>query len=179
MSQQQVQGGRRLDNGSSRLTQWTSTDRLAGRYSCYAFFALAMVYVTSMLGGFIDGGGLSAPIRDPYLAVMEVLTLLLAVAIVVAFAALHAYAPASKKTLSLSALVMVALMAGITICVHFILLTVGRQADESTLPGSQCCSRGPGHRRSTHLTLRPGTSAWVSRSCSLPPYSPGATPPTG
>jgi formate/nitrite transporter FocA (FNT family) len=51
------------------------------------------------------------------------------------FAALHAYAPESKKTLSLSALVLVALMAGITICVHFIVLTVGRQANETTLPG--------------------------------------------
>ena len=30
---------------------------------------------------------------------------------------------------------LVALMAGITICVHFILLTVGRQANETTLPG--------------------------------------------
>jgi len=135
MSQQQVQVGRRMDGAGSRLTEWTSTDRLAGRYSCYVFFGLALVYVPTMVAGFIAVGGLSAPIRDPYLGFMEVLILLLTVAIVVAFAALHAYAPASKKTLSLSALVLVALMAGITICVHFVLLTVGRQADETTLPG--------------------------------------------
>jgi hypothetical protein len=60
----------------------------------------------------------SAPIRDPYQAVMELLIFPSAVALVVAFAALHAYAPAPKKTQSLSALVLVALMAGITICVQ-------------------------------------------------------------
>ena len=52
-----------------------------------------------------------------------------------AFAALHANAPASCKTLSLSALVLVGLTSGITLCVHFIVLTVGRQASEATLPG--------------------------------------------
>jgi hypothetical protein len=67
---------------------------------------------------------------------MELLILGLAPALVVAFAALHAYAPASKKILSHSALVLVALMAGITISVHFMALTVGRQVNEAKLPFS-------------------------------------------
>jgi hypothetical protein len=66
---------------------------------------------------------------------MELMLRLLAPALVVAFAALYRYASPSGKTLSLSALVLVALMAGITICVHFVVLTVGRQANETTLPG--------------------------------------------
>jgi hypothetical protein len=66
---------------------------------------------------------------------MELLILPLGVALIVAFAALHAYAPASKKTLSFSALLLVALTTGLTTCVHFVLLTVGRQASEATLPG--------------------------------------------
>ena len=41
----------------------------------------------------------------------------------------------ARKTLSRSAFTLVALMAGITICVHFLALTVGRQASETTLPG--------------------------------------------
>ena len=61
MSQQQVQVGRRMDGAGSRLTEWTSTDRLAGRYSCYVFFALALVYVPTMVAGFIAVGGLGAP----------------------------------------------------------------------------------------------------------------------
>jgi hypothetical protein len=116
-------------------TEWTSMDRLLGKCSCYIVFGLALAYVPTMAAGFAAAGSLSAPIGDPYLAVMEVLILLLAVALVVAFAAVHAYAPAFKKTLSLSALVLVALTAGMTICVHFVVLTVGRQANETTLPG--------------------------------------------
>lgn len=116
-------------------TQWTSMDRLVGQWSCYLVFGLGLAYVPTTAAGFVVGGGLSGPIRDPYLAVMELLILLLAPALVVAFAALHAYASASKKTLSLSALVLVALMAGMTICVHFLALTVGRRANETTLPG--------------------------------------------
>jgi len=116
-------------------TQWTRMDRRVGQWSCYLVFGLGLVYVPTTAAGFVLGGGLSGPIRDPYLAVMELLILLLAPALVIAFAALHAYAPASKKTLSLSALVLGALMAGMTIGVHVVALTVGRQATATTLPG--------------------------------------------
>ena len=89
-------------------SQWTRADRLIGMWSCYVVFALALAYVPTMAAGFVAGGGLSAPMRDPYLAVMELLILLLAPALVVAFAALYHYASTSGKTLSLSALVLVA-----------------------------------------------------------------------
>ena len=110
-------------------------DRLVGQWSCYLVFGLRVAYLPATVAGFVFGGGLTGPIRDPYLAVMDLLILGLAPALVVSFAALHAHAPASKKILSHSALVLVALMAGITICVHFITLTVGRRANEATLPG--------------------------------------------
>jgi hypothetical protein len=116
-------------------TQWTSADRLLGKRSCYTQFGISLAYVPTMAAGVVAVGGFAPPIRDPYQAIMELLIFPSAVALVVAFAALHAYAPASKKTLSLSALVLVTLMAGITVCVHFIVLTVGRQANETTLPG--------------------------------------------
>jgi hypothetical protein len=88
-----------------------------------------------MLAGFAANGGFDKPIADPYLVVMELLIMVLAVPLVVVFACVHAYAPASRKSLSLSALVLVARTAGITVCVHLVLLTVGRQADAHTLPG--------------------------------------------
>jgi len=116
-------------------THWTRTDRFLGKSSCYLQFGTALAYVPTMAAGMVAVGGLSAPIRDPYQAIMEFLIFPSVIAMIVAFAALHAYAPQSKKTLSLSALVLVALMAAITTCVHFIVLTVGRQANETTLPG--------------------------------------------
>ena len=114
---------------------WTSIDRTVGRRACQAFFVLSLAYVPAMLAGFAANGGFDKPIADPYLAVMELLIMVLAVPLVVVFACVHAYAPANRKSLSLSALVLVALTAGITVCVHLVLLTVGRQADAHTLPG--------------------------------------------
>ena len=67
-------------------------------------FGLGLAYVPATAAGFVAGGGISAPIRDPSQALMELLILLLAPTLVVAFATLHAYAQAAKKIRSLSAL---------------------------------------------------------------------------
>ena len=69
-------------------SQWTPADRRIGMWSCYLVFALGLAYVPTMIAGFVAVGGLSAPIPDPYLAAMELLILLLAPTLVVAFAAL-------------------------------------------------------------------------------------------
>jgi hypothetical protein len=124
----------RSDSGQYRPATWSTTDRLLGTWSCYAVSVLALVYVPVMAAG-LAVGGLGAPIPDPYQGVMELLILLICPALVVAFTALHAYASVGKKVLSGSALAMVALTAGITICVHVVVLTVGRQADATSLPG--------------------------------------------
>src|SRR4051794_1717671 len=127
ISHTRVLGGpsARAQSGRYRPATWSTTDRLLGKCSCYAVLVLALVYVPVMSAG-LAVSGLGAPIPDPYQGVMELLILLTSVALVVAFAALHAYAPVEKKVLSGSALVMVALTAGITNCVPFLVLTVGR-----------------------------------------------------
>lgn len=113
----------------------TSNGLVFGSRCCYIMAALSGVYVPTMALAFVANGNLTAPIRDPYLAVMEVLILAIAVALVAIFAAVHAYAPRSAKTLSLAAFGLVVLSAGITVYVHAVLLTVGRQADSASLPG--------------------------------------------
>jgi hypothetical protein len=114
---------------------WASADRAIGRRACQAFFVLSVAYVPVMLAGFLAAGGFDKPIADPYLAVMELLIVALAIPLVLIFTCVHAYAPPDRRSLSLSALVLVTLSAGITVCVHLVLLTVGRQADAHTLPG--------------------------------------------
>jgi len=126
--------GRDLSALPERAT-WTAADRAVGRAACQAVFWLSLAYAPAMLAGFLASGGLDEPIADPYLAIMELLIIAMAVPFVLVFASVHAYAPADRKSLSLSALVLVALSMGITVCVHLVLLTVGRQADPSTLPG--------------------------------------------
>jgi hypothetical protein len=116
-------------------SRWTATDRRLGRAACKVSFLLSLAYVPAMLGGFLANGGFDKPIADPYLAVMELLILGLAVPLVMVFACVHAYATNDRRSLSLGALALATLTVGITVCVHLVLLTVGRQADAGTLPG--------------------------------------------
>jgi hypothetical protein len=116
-------------------TDWTRAGMLLSAWTCYLVFGLSAAYVPTMVIGFVSQGGLARPLGDPFLAIMELLILLLAPALVVVFATVHMYAAPAKRILSLSALVFVALMAGITVSEHTVLLTVGRQANEATLPG--------------------------------------------
>jgi hypothetical protein len=96
---------------------------------------LTLAYVPVMVAGFIANGTVDEPVADPYLAVMELLILVMAVPLVMVFVCVHAYAAPARKSLSLAALTMVVLTSGITVCVHLVLLTVGRQTDASSLPG--------------------------------------------
>jgi hypothetical protein len=114
---------------------WTSTERTVGRAACWAIFLLSLAYVPAMLAGFLANGGFDKPVADPYLAVMELLILLMAIPLVAFFACVHAYAPANRKTLTLSAFALVTVAVGITVCVHVVLLTAGRQLDAATSPG--------------------------------------------
>jgi hypothetical protein len=92
------------------------------------------VYVWVLVAGLIFAAP-GAPVPDPYNAVLELLIIPSALAMVIAFAAVHRWAAPQRRLLSSSALALVALTAGLTICVHAVLLTVGRQADVFTLPG--------------------------------------------
>lgn len=81
----------------------------------------------------IGSYGLDRPIGDPLLAVMEILTLLMAPLIIVMMAAVHTCASAEKKTTTLVALAFAVLLAGITTCVHFVELTALRQLGPAQL----------------------------------------------
>ncbi len=114
---------------------WTSTDRTVGRAACSVTFLLSLAYVPTMLAGFLSNGGFDRPVADPSLAIMELLIMVLAVPLLLVFACIHAYATADRKSLALTAMAFATLAAGITVCVHLVLLTVGRPTDPSTLPG--------------------------------------------
>jgi hypothetical protein len=72
--------------------------------------------------------GLSHPIVDPTLAIMEFLTLLSAPLLVLLMVAIHESTAASDKVYSLAALAFKVLTAGLTSAVHFVGLTALRQS---------------------------------------------------
>lgn len=76
------------------------------------------------------------PLRqvDPYLAILEVLMMLFAVALVITMAAVYTYAPVECKTFALTALAFAVVFAVLTCGVHFASLTVGRQIAAGASP---------------------------------------------
>jgi hypothetical protein len=82
-------------------------------------------------------GNLSKPLEDPYLAIMEVLILVMAPVLVLLAVVIHACAPEGTKTYSMTALGWMLLMAGFTMTVHLVQLTVVRRIDPSAIHGFQ------------------------------------------
>lgn len=97
-----------------------------GRLAALTVVCIGVLYLVALGFGFARHG-LSGSIDDPILAVMEVLTILSALALVVIMAALHDDAPSHRKLASLLALAFTIAFAGTTCVVHVVELTALRQ----------------------------------------------------
>lgn len=97
-----------------------------GSWSAAAVALVGVAYAVVLAVG-IRGAG-DAPIGDPILAIMELLTLASALPLLVLVAALHARARAEHRLAGVVALAFATLFAGTTSAVHFVGLTAGRQA---------------------------------------------------
>lgn len=104
-------------------------------WAARALFAIGASYAVTMVIGFAAMGNLSKPLVDPYLAIMEVLILVMAPILVLLFAIIHACAPDGTKTYSITALGWILLMAGFTMTVHLVQLTVVRHIDPTAIQG--------------------------------------------
>jgi hypothetical protein len=115
----------------------TKADRWIGMWSARALFAIGVAYAVTMVAGFAAMGDLSKPLEDPYLAVMEVLILVMAPILVLLAVVIHACAPEGTKTYSMTALGWTLLVAGFTMTMHLVQLTVVRRIDPSAIHGFQ------------------------------------------
>ncbi len=97
-----------------------------GFVSSVSLFVIGLLYLLVGIIGVVRTG-FSHPIVDPILAVMELITFLAAPLAVSAMAAVHTRTPVNRNTYSLVALIFMALMAGLTMSVHFVELTAFRQ----------------------------------------------------
>ena len=86
--------------------------------------------------GFLSLKSPEDPIGDPFFTIMELLIVLIAPLMVVSMIAVHAYASSEVKVYSLTALIFMILLAGITSSVHFVILTVSRQLEAMGLAGA-------------------------------------------
>ena len=106
-------------------------------WSARVLAAFGVAYAVTMVAGFAAMGNLSKPLEDPYLAIMEVLILVMAPVLVLLAVVIHACAPEGTKTYSMTALGWMLLLAGFTMTVHLVQLTVVRRIDPSAIQGFQ------------------------------------------
>ena len=122
------------DGDAGRLVG-SRSERLAGRWSVRVVVAINVAYAAVMVAGFGSIGNLIDPLPDPYLAVAEVLILLLAPVMVVLIAAVHACAPVHLRMFSLIAFGWMLVAACLTMTVHVVELVVARRVDPGAVPG--------------------------------------------
>jgi len=117
--------------------KFTAIARGLGIYSAAATVILLVAYAVTLAVGLASLKSPQQPIGDPMFTILEVLIILMMPAMVALMVAVHAWVPTHAKTLTLTSVVFMGLLAGVTSIVHFCILTLSRQpefARQSWLP---------------------------------------------
>ena len=109
-----------------------TSNSVAGQWASFGVFLVGVAYGVALIIGFTTRG-LSAPIVDPLLAVMEALTMIAALLLLVTMAAIPGRASDDRRVAGVIALAFMALATGITSVVHFVELTAMRQLGSASL----------------------------------------------
>jgi hypothetical protein len=107
--------------------RWSWGARRLGMASSIAILIVGILYVTVITLWLIVEATPREPIGDPYLAVMEILTMVSALALGGLVIAIWCFAGVAHRLPALTTLAIGALAAGLTMAVHFLQLTAIRQ----------------------------------------------------
>jgi hypothetical protein len=107
--------------------EFSGPARLIGIVAAAIILIAALAYGVTLALGFASLASPAQPIGNPYFTILELLILVLAPAMVVLMAAVHAWAPRKLRGLSLAAVCMMVMLATETSCVHFVILTLKHQ----------------------------------------------------
>jgi hypothetical protein len=114
--------------------KFTATARWLGIFSAAATLILLVAYAVTLAMGLASLESPQQPIGDPMFTILEVLIISIMPAMVALMVAVHAWAPMHAKTLSLTSLVFMGMLAGLTCSVHFVILTLSRQPEFAGQP---------------------------------------------
>jgi len=114
--------------------KFTETARSLGIFSAAATVVLLVAYAVTLAVGLASLESPRQPIGDPMFTILEVLIIAMMPAIVALMVAAHAWAPMRAKTLTLTSVVFMGLLAGLTCVVHFCVLTLSRQPEFAGRP---------------------------------------------
>ena len=114
--------------------RFTATARRLGIFSAAATVILLVAYAVTLAMGLASLESPQQPIGDPMFTILEVLIISMMPAMVALMVTVHAWAPMHAKTLSLTSLVFMGMLAGLTCSVHFVTLTLSRQPEFAGQP---------------------------------------------
>jgi hypothetical protein len=113
--------------------KFTATARGLGILSAAATVILLVAYAVTLAVGLASLESPQQPIGDPMFTILEVLIIVMMPAMVALMVAVHAWAPTHAKTLTLTSVVFMGLLARVTSIVHFCILTLSRQPEFARL----------------------------------------------
>ena len=114
--------------------KFTATARSLGIFSAAVTVILLVAYTVTLTVGLASLKSPDQPIGDPIFTILEVLIILMMPAMVALMVTVHAWAPVHARTLTLTSLVFMGLLAGVTCVVHFCVLTLSRQPEFAGRP---------------------------------------------
>ncbi len=108
--------------------EFSAIARRLGIFSALGVVVLEVAYAVTLAIGFLSLTSPLEPIGDPMFSILEVLIIVMMPVMVTLMVVVHAWAPSHARALSLTAVVFMGLLAGITCSIHFVILTLSRQA---------------------------------------------------
>ena len=114
--------------------EFTATARSLGIFSGAATVILLVAYAATLTVGLASLESPQEPIGQPMITMLEILIISMMPAMVALMVAVHAWAPMHAKTLTLTSLVFMGLLAGVTCSLHFMILTLSHQPEFSGQP---------------------------------------------
>jgi hypothetical protein len=112
---------------------FTNAARRLGISSAVIVVVLLIAYAISLTIGLLSLDSPDQPIEDPIFSTLEILIIVMMPALVALMVAVHAWAPVHDKVYSLIAIIFMSILAGVTSSVHFVILTLSRNAEFSSL----------------------------------------------
>ncbi len=104
-----------------------------GKITAWSTSILIIIYFITLILGLLSLSSPQDPIGNPYFTILELIILLLAPLMVITMVVVHLYASNEKKLYSLTALVFISIMACITSGLHFVVLTISRYQEFTSL----------------------------------------------
>jgi len=122
-----------LKNNDSAFESYVSSsifskrNALIGRIVSWTVSSIIIIYLITLILGFLSLKSPNEPIGNPYFSILEFLIIMLAPLMVFSLVVVHKSTPEKLKIYSLTALIFMSIMACISCCLHFVILTLSQQ----------------------------------------------------